>query len=97
MRQHAPLTKFASEACSPRECSRKHPMVLSQRSLWKEGSRPRLVQHERNEGSVAMRCAEHRNRFPPTHKLLCVTMHGTWGLLQTLLCGLVVGCPQLTD
>ncbi len=22
----------------------------------------------------------------------CVTMHGNWGLLQTHLCGLVVGC-----
>ncbi len=23
------------------------------------------------------------------------TMHGSWGMLQTLLCGLVVGCPPL--
>jgi len=24
-------------------------------------------------------------------------MHGTWGVLQALLCGSVVGCPPLTD
>ncbi len=28
---------------------------------------------------------------------LTVTMHDVWGLLQTLLCGLVVKCPLLTD
>ena len=26
---------------------------------------------------------------------LAVTMHGNWGLSQTLLCGLVMGCPPL--
>ncbi len=29
--------------------------------------------------------------------ILSVTVHGSWGLLQTLLCGSVVECPLLID